>query len=200
MKIQMYLIRHGKTKGNLEGRYVGTTDEPLCEEGRELIREYVQAGLYPQVQAVFTSPMKRCKQTAAVIYPELNSQIITGLEETDFGIFEYKNYEELCRNPVYQQWIDSNGTMSVPGAESSETFSRRLRIGFGKMMQACEEQHITTAACVVHGGVIMEFMQMYGIPKEDYYYWQVNNGCGLAAEVEIENENFVISFRDWLRP
>ncbi|MDY4970634.1 MAG: histidine phosphatase family protein [Lachnospiraceae bacterium] len=200
MKIQMYLIRHGKTQGNLEKRYVGTTDEQLCEEGREMIRSYAQAGIYPKVQAVFTSPMKRCKQTAALIYPELNSQIITGIEETDFGIFEYKNYEELCHEPVYQQWIDSNGTMAVPGAESSETFSRRLRIGFMKMMQACEEQHIETAACVVHGGVIMEFMQMYGIPREDYYYWQVKNGCGLAAEVEIEHENFVISFRDWIRP
>lgn len=200
MKIQMYFIRHGKTKGNLEGRYVGTTDEPLCPEGRSLIQEYVKTGLYPQVQAVFTSPMKRCKQTAAEIYPELNSEIIPGLAETDFGMFEYKNYEELCYNPVYQKWIDSNGTMAVPGAETSETFRRRLRVGFGKMMQACEEQHIDTAACVVHGGVIMEFMQMYGIPKKDYYYWQVKNGCGLAAELEIENENFVISFRDWIRP
>ena len=31
--MDVYLIRHGKTKGNLEGRYIGTTDEPLCEEG-----------------------------------------------------------------------------------------------------------------------------------------------------------------------
>ena len=134
MKIQMSLIRHGKTQGNLERRYVGTTDESLCQEGRETICRYADAGLYPVVQAVFTSPMKRCKQTAALIYPELNSQIITGLEETDFGIFEYKNYEELCQDPVYQKWIDSNGTMAVPGAESSETFRRRLRIGFMKMI------------------------------------------------------------------
>lgn len=200
MKIQMYFIRHGKTKGNLEGRYVGTTDEPLCPEGRSQIQKYKKAGLYPPVQAAFTSPMKRCKQTAAEIYPELNNEIIPGLAETDFGMFEYKNYEELYDDPVYQKWIDSNGTMAVPGAESQETFRRRLRIGFGKMMQACEEQRIETAACVVHGGVIMEFMQMYGVPKRDFYDWQVKNGCGLAAELEIENENFVISFRDWIRP
>ena len=200
MKLTMYLLRHGKTQGNMEGRYVGTTDEGLCPEGRAMIQEYVKTGLYPEVKTVFTSPMKRCKQTAAVIYPELNSQIITGLEETDFGMFEYKNYEELCYNAVYQDWINSNGTMAVPGAESAESFSRRIRRGFGKIVEACAEQHIDTFACVLHGGVIMELMQLYGLPREDYYYWQVKNGCGLAAEVEIENENFVISFRDWIRP
>ena len=36
--MDVYLIRHGKTKGNLEGRYIGTTDEPLCEEGKQSLR------------------------------------------------------------------------------------------------------------------------------------------------------------------
>lgn len=200
MKITMYLIRHGKTQGNLEKRYVGRTDEALCQEGLEEIRTFAANGMYPEVEAIFTSPMKRCKQTGAAIYPAMNNQIITGLEETDFGLFEYKNYEELNGDPVYQQWIDSNGTMAVPEAESTESFRRRIRKGFLKMMQACSEQKINVAACVIHGGIIMELMQMYGIPKQEYYYWQVKNGCGLAAEVEIENEDFVISFRDWIRP
>ena len=200
MKIEMYLIRHGKTQGNMEKRYVGRTDENLCEEGREEIRNYIQKAMYPDVEAVFTSPLRRCKQTAALIYPEINSQIITGLEETDFGVFEYKNYEELNGDPIYQSWIDSNGTMAVPGAESSESFERRISKGFGKVMLACEEQHIGKAACIIHGGIIMKLMQLYGEPKQDYYYWQMKNGCGIAAEVEIENENFVIRFRDWIRP
>lgn len=198
--VQLYLIRHGKTAGNLEGRYVGTTDEPLCETGRELIRQYAEAGLYPSVQAVFTSPMKRCRQTAAKIYPCENAQIITEFAETDFGVFEYKNYEELNGNPVYQQWIDSNGTMEIPGAESSEAFVKRLRGGFKKMMDACAAQKAETVSCVVHGGVIMKLMQMYGLPEKEYYYWQVKNGCGLAAEVEMQNEDFIIRFRDWICP
>ena len=31
---KILLIRHGKTQGNLERRYIGRTDEPLCEAGR----------------------------------------------------------------------------------------------------------------------------------------------------------------------
>ena len=38
------LIRHGKTAGNLAGRYIGCrTDEPLCPEGIAQLRE----GRYP---------------------------------------------------------------------------------------------------------------------------------------------------------
>ena len=200
MKVKLNLIRHAKTDGNLEGRYVGKTDEGLAEEGVEQLKEFVAKGLYPEVQSVFVSPMKRCKQTARIIYPKANPQIIVGLEETDFGIFEYKNYEELMHDSFYQEWIDSNGTLPIPGAENPGHMRIRLRRAFGKMMQACEEQHIESAACIVHGGVIMEIMQAFGYPKKDYYDWQVKNCCGFAAEVEIEDGNFVIRFSNWIRP
>ena len=42
---ELYLIRHGKTYGNTLGRYIGTTDEPLCEEGREALQAIFEAGL-----------------------------------------------------------------------------------------------------------------------------------------------------------
>ena len=65
-RMKIYLIRHGKTKGNLEERYIGRTDEPLCEAGRENLKKYQ----YPQVESMgLTSPMKRCMQTAETIYP-----------------------------------------------------------------------------------------------------------------------------------
>ena len=47
-----YLIRHGRTAGNLERRYIGSTDEPLCPEGRQEI-----SGLRaPEADRVFASP------------------------------------------------------------------------------------------------------------------------------------------------
>ena len=37
---EIILVRHGKTAGNLEGRYIGSrTDEPLCEEGIHALEE-----------------------------------------------------------------------------------------------------------------------------------------------------------------
>ena len=57
---ELYLIRHGKTYGNTLGRYIGTTDEPLCAEGREEL-EAIPKGCYPQPDILFASPLRRCQ-------------------------------------------------------------------------------------------------------------------------------------------
>ena len=86
--IELYLIRHGKTYGNTLGRYIGITDESLCPEGREALQSYT----YPQAEAVYASPMKRCLETAKILWPELPVQSFHKLRECDFGEFENKNY------------------------------------------------------------------------------------------------------------
>ena len=45
MKILVYLIRHGKTEGNLKKAYIGVTDQPLCLEGRAELERL--AGCFP---------------------------------------------------------------------------------------------------------------------------------------------------------
>ena len=81
------LIRHGQTQGNLEHRYIGCrTDEPLCAAGREALR----LGRYPAVSRVFASPMRRCIETAAMLYPGILPQPVPGFRECDFGAFEEK--------------------------------------------------------------------------------------------------------------
>ena len=63
----IFLIRHGITEGNLEGKYIGFTDLPLCDEGYSAISRMKQDDIYPDVQKVYSSPLKRCLETAEVI-------------------------------------------------------------------------------------------------------------------------------------
>ncbi|MCD7818135.1 MAG: histidine phosphatase family protein, partial [Lachnospiraceae bacterium] len=91
--MDIYLIRHGSTAGNLEHRYVGTTDEQLTEEAQQLLG--INRERYPMPDLVFSSPLKRCMQTAEILYPDTEIQVLPGLHECDFGEFEYKNYTEL---------------------------------------------------------------------------------------------------------
>lgn len=56
--MEIVLIRHGATAGNIEKRYIGTTDEPLCDTGTAQIHEYMSDRCYPQVQALYVSPLK----------------------------------------------------------------------------------------------------------------------------------------------
>ena len=70
--LKIWLIRHGMTEGNRHQRYIGVTDEPLCEEGRKLLRKFT----YPKPQAVFVSPLKRCLETAAILFDDPKLRII----------------------------------------------------------------------------------------------------------------------------
>ena len=53
--IKIAMIRHGKTYGNTLGRYIGVTDEPLCEEGKKELEQRTM----DTVELLFVSPLKR---------------------------------------------------------------------------------------------------------------------------------------------
>ena len=69
-QITLVLIRHGATKANNEHRYLGKTDEELSKEGETKLLEYKKMCFFPKVDFLFSSPMKRCIQTAEILYPE----------------------------------------------------------------------------------------------------------------------------------
>ncbi|MEH2956341.1 histidine phosphatase family protein [Candidatus Merdisoma sp. JLR.KK006] len=174
--VELYLIRHGKTYGNTLGRYIGITDESLCAEGLEALRAVSHR--YPSVDAVCTSPLKRCIETAGILWPDMEIQCFDKLRECDFGDFENKNYLELKDNPDYQAWVDSLGTRPFPGGESREAFQNRCRQGFLEVLETIRQKGCKKAALVVHGGTIMSILEAYGEPKKAFYDWQVKNGMG----------------------
>ena len=170
------LIRHGLTQGNLEGRYIGCrTDEPLCEKGIEALKEK----RYPPVQRVFSSPMKRCLETAAILYPGVPVEIVPAFRECDFGLFENKNYLELNGRQDYQAWIDSGGELPFPEGESRKEFAARC---LGAFRELRERKLNGDCALIVHGGTIMAIMEACTQPPKGYYDFQVKNGNGYILE------------------
>ena len=180
----MALIRHGMTPGNEEHRYIGRTDEPLSQKGREQLLTLQKKGVYPAAACVAASPLERCRQTAELLYPGQAPCVFDQFREMDFGVFEGHNYEELKADARYQAWIDSNGTLPFPGGESKEECADRNLKGFDEVLKACRDEGITEAALVVHGGTIMNIMEKYALPKKEFYEWHVGNGCGYLVELE----------------
>lgn len=178
MTYNLYLIRHAKTEGNLKRRYIGRTNEPLCEQGIAELQENINAVLYPAVEHVFVSPMIRCDQTRGLIYPDIPFSIVQEFAEYSFGLFENKAYEELKDTPEYQSWLDSGGKAKIPLGESADAFRARCLTGFGQVLQALEILDIHDAALIIHGGTIMTLMDAYSPEISDFYQWQVKNGDG----------------------
>ena len=202
--------------GNIKRQYIGSTDEPLCPEGIEALLQKKSSGIYPSERdiepTIFTSPMGRCVETARVLYPDLKIEVIDGFQETDFGPFEGKTYEQLCQIPEYRNWIDSQGEEICPGMEKRSQMQKRCARAFeewiGKIVIEAEANQ--QFVFIVHGGTIMALMQEFGIKKQvplefqeqnsqqvseqkglqgglqkadDYYQYQRENGCGITCSL-----------------
>lgn len=182
---KLILIRHGMTAGNKEKRYIGVTQEELCPEGREALYMGKKQGLYPAADLLFASPLRRCLETAAILYPNQEPVTVEAFRECDFGLFEGKNYKELSGSPQYQAWIDSGGALPFPGGESMDGFRERCAGGLERLLAAfVEERGELTAACVVHGGTIMALLSRFGTQGKGYYDYQCGNGRGYCCLTE----------------
>lgn len=206
-QIEVYLIRHGATNANREHRYLGRTEEPLSEEGREELKAFQRQGIYPDpasLQALFVSPMERCRETAELLFRDCEQHIIPEFREMDFGLFEGKNYQDLQGDARYQTWIDSNGTIPFPEGESREDFIARCRQGFEEMLRiaiagvigrneedknaenknAENDRNVNLKiAAVVHGGTIMAVCSSF--TDGEYYDFQIGNGEGYRCKVTV---------------
>lgn len=176
----IYLIRHAHTAGNLERRYVGCTDEPLCDAAAQICC----AQSLPD--RIYTSPMLRAVQTAELLYPGRTPVQISMLRECDFGDFEYRTYEELRDNPDYQKWIAGEG--EAPGGESRADFQARCQAGFRLLVRDAFAAQAQTTAVITHGGVIMSIMETFARPgKGSFYDWQAANVGGWVIEADRDS-------------
>ncbi len=190
MTLKIQLIRHGKTKGNMEKRFTGgKTDEPLCSQGFLELQTLAKEKIYSAPGTLFASPLMRCTQTAEIIFLKKPATIIEDFREIDFGIFENKNHEELNGNADYQKWIDSNGEGLIPRGENMETFRKRVMAGFNQMLATANAENISA---VVHGGTIMAILS--SLNGGNYYDYFCKNGRGYVIEYSI-CENRLLSLR-----
>lgn len=168
---RLMLLRHAMTRGNLERRWVGTTDQPLCRSGIALARRCAfSPGEVPK--KVWTSPLRRCRETASILFPGVAQIAVPDLRETDFGPFENKNHRELEGDPLYEAWIRSAGAAPVPGLESREEVAARAVPAFSAIAEELAETG-EDGGIVTHGGVIMEICAALARPERDCSRWWV---------------------------
>ena len=183
--MKIVFIRHLPTPGNEKRQYIGHTDEHLSDAAVEAFHR--RKDTYPDVQCVIASPMKRCIETARLIYPDAEIRTEPMLRECDFGLFEGKTFEDLKEHPAYIEWLESGGTTAFPGGEAQKVFRERCAEGVRKWISILTGEGAESAAFVVHGGTIMAALSQLAEKPYDFYHWQAENGGGFTAEVSEED-------------
>ena len=140
IKINLTLIRHGKTPSNREHRYLGVTEEALSGEGRKQLEILAEKDILKKPWLLFISPMLRCQESAGILFPGKKAYPIEEWREMNFGAYEGKNYEDLKNDSYYQKWIDSNGTLPFPEGESQQEYIKRCQMGLHAATKIIEEK------------------------------------------------------------
>lgn len=149
--MRIYLIRHAKQQSKL-----CNDNTSLCETGIEQAKLLGKRLLAYQIDAVYTSDLKRAVETAEYMTDQWNNPMNIeqrqGLRETDFGDLtnltddfiaeKYKDFME-SRYHVEEDW-------AYPGGESGQEVYKRAR----EVIQELIDSPYKNIAVVTHGGTI----------------------------------------------
>lgn len=179
---KIHLIRHGLTEANEKGLYLGKTDLPLSPGGLADLIAKKEEAIYPPAAHFYTSPLTRCKQTLAVLYPEAQAEVVEPLAECDFGIWDGKSAAELQLDEDFGRWIRGELT-EIPGGEDAAAFQARIMAAFESIVEDVMKHGDGDAVICTHGGVIMMIMAAYALPQADASAWGAEPGCGFTLRV-----------------
>jgi broad specificity phosphatase PhoE len=147
------LARHGETDWNREGRFQGHADPPLNETGRAQAAELAAELEGVELAAVYSSPLRRAVETAAVVAAEhgLEPVAVDALREVDVGSWQGLTREEIeARFPEqFARWLDYD--QGWEDGESYEGMGRRAVAVLLELAAAHEGERILA---VTHGGPI----------------------------------------------
>lgn len=127
--MNIYVLRHGTTQWNLEGKIQGSTDIPLHEKGRKEAYLLGEKILPLPIDRIYTSPLKRALETAQIINEstKLPVDTVPALQEVSFGLWEGLDWKEVQKAfPLLFAEIPPNGYVDPPEGETFADAARRI--------------------------------------------------------------------------
>lgn len=152
---RIVLIRHGQTDWNIEGRWQGTIDQPLNEEGLAQARILADHLDDRPITAVYSSDLQRAYQTALPLAERKGLTVHTDprLRELNLGVFQGLTHTEISeRYPAEMAAMrDDYMGFVVPGGESRGAMQSRAVAALNDIAAREPGDEI---AVITHGGTI----------------------------------------------
>lgn len=183
---RIHFIRHALTESNEEGRYVGISESPVSDKGKRELALKKEKFVYPPVDKVYVSPLKRCISTAAFLYPEGYARVVPELREMNFGDFENKLAKDIMHTPDYKQFLKGGLDNPPPNGESMRKVVERCYEGIQFIIEDMMRNGYHSAAVVTHGGIIMNMMSCFGLPKYSPNDFACDFGEGFSVLVTAQ--------------
>jgi broad specificity phosphatase PhoE len=174
---RLLILRHGETDYNGQGRYQGSTDTELNEQGLIQARQAAADLAQAPIDRIVSSPLKRALATARIIAESVGTEVETIAEfaERKLGAFEGLTKEEIDqRYPEGMGWIAMRQIYAAPpDGESLLDFSIRITKGLEMLKGRDGPQNILL---VCHGYVARSIHGiMRGVSDEALFSYNLQN-------------------------
>lgn len=149
--MKLILVRHGETDLNQQRRVQGISDHELNDYGRRQAEAVATTLREEEVEAIYTSPLKRAQETAEAINRFHSAPLVPmdGLKELDAGKLDGLTYEQMRDGyaDFLRQWIKDASQIRLPGGESLSEVQDRAWACIDSIMK---KRHQKTVVVVSH--------------------------------------------------
>ncbi len=168
----LYLVRHGETASNVEGRFRGKADIPLSENGLLQAQNLADALSNVPLSAIYSSPLSRALKTAEPIAQgrNLKIKIHPGFDNINLGEWTDRPKAEIeaMFPELWKLWITEPEKLTIPDAEAIDEVRAR---SFAALEELAAVHEGETFAVVTHRAVIKPLVSaMLDLPAP--YFWR----------------------------
>jgi 2,3-bisphosphoglycerate-dependent phosphoglycerate mutase len=179
----LYLIRHGQSAGNAEGRFGGHGPTPLSELGRQQAEKTARVLAKEGINAIYSSDLTRAVQTAEPLAKLLNLPIhkSEAFRERNVGVLQGLTFDESkLRFPDdYYALINRNIYHVITEGESYRQLLRRITTELRNILRNHNRQRI---AVYSHTGAIC-FLTLHLLGAihrgTKSTPWLITSNCGI---------------------
>ncbi|WP_291036709.1 MSMEG_4193 family putative phosphomutase, partial [Herbiconiux sp.] len=165
------LVRHGRTTANATGILAGRSEGVRLDEvGVEQAAVAARRLAGVPLAAVVSSPLERCRQTAAAVLAEqsgspapaleLEVEIDDGITECGYGDWTGRPLRELAEEPLWKVVQSQPSAVVFPGGESMAAMQARAVAAIRRRDAEIEAEHGPQAVWVAvsHGDIIKSLL------------------------------------------
>jgi len=183
--MELILIRHGESEGNVKGHVYGHTDYPMTKKGMRQVPIIVDMLKRYEIDKVYTSPLIRAKVVAEAIGLDRNISIIIDdrLKEINFGEYEDMPHEKIIElvGDKYYEIIGFFDHVSLPGGEHQDDFLSRVNTFIDELLAGDDGTYVLAS----HFGVIKAILNhLMGYDKKALRQFAIKPGAIIKLTIK----------------
>jgi broad specificity phosphatase PhoE len=183
----IFLARHGESDWNVAKRFQGHSDRPLTERGRQQAHALADLAASQEIDAVYTSPLSRARETAEIVAARtgLEPVALPELREVDTG-----SWSGLSRADVEARFPEGFARWRSGGSgwEDGESYEEMAERVIGALRRIADDHPDGRVLVISHGGPIRAIhAAAEGLAIQDYRRLKPVEPNARLSAVAVEN-------------